>query len=65
MLLLKETNKEVKVAIIRYFGKYVYEPVQHFLCKALTEATNDWEIIAISASVIRAYPTNESVEALK
>jgi hypothetical protein len=65
LLIKKETNKEVKVSIIRYFGKYGYDPVQNFLCNALTEDSNDWEIIAISASVIRAFPTNESVEALK
>jgi hypothetical protein len=65
LLIRQETNKEVKVAIIRYFGKYVYEPMYHFLHTTLTEASDDWEIIAISATVIRAYPTPASIEALK
>jgi len=65
LLIKKDTNKEVKVSIIRYFGKYEYEPMQNFLYSSLTENVYDWEIVAISASVIRTYPTNESVEALK
>lgn len=65
LLLNENTNREVKFSIIRYFGKHVYEPMQSFLCNALTDNSKDWEFIAISASVIRAYPSNETLGALK
>jgi hypothetical protein len=65
LLMKKETNKEVTIALIRYFWKYDYEPAQKLLYRKLTEEVHDWEIIAISASAIRTYPCRETVEALK
>lgn len=65
LLMKKETNKEVKIALIRYFWKHNYESVQKLLYQTLTEKMSDWEIMAISASAIRSYPCKETEEALK
>ncbi|MEG1584857.1 MAG: hypothetical protein RR361_07375, partial [Anaerovorax sp.] len=58
-------NQEVKLAILRYFGKHPYEPMRKLLLTMLTEETaHTWEFAAVAASVIKAYPGKETMDTL-
>ncbi len=64
---LKDVNlhKEVRIAIIRYFGKYTFNPVyEHLLSFLFEQDERQWEYAAISATSLRSYPGNRTTEAL-
>lgn len=59
-------GKEVRLAAMRYFGKYYYYPAQAFLLELLDNCTQeDWEYAVVSASALGNYHDPKSTEALK
>lgn len=59
------SNKEMRLAAIRYFGKYAYEPARRILLGYVADKDpGDWEYAAISASCLAAYSGREVVDAL-
>lgn len=65
LLLKPGTDKEVKIVLVRYFAKYHYRPVKELLFQYLKAATNfDWELAAVSATVLRDYNGQDVIEVL-
>lgn len=65
--LLNEAQElEVKIACLRYFGKYPDERVRPILY-ALGEDANagQWELCAVCMSVLAAYPAGQTISILK
>ncbi len=64
---LKDTkvHKEVRIAIIRYFGKFTFEPVYDYLISFLMDQDErNWEYAAISATTLRSYPCTRTTDTL-
>jgi hypothetical protein len=59
------TNIEIKLGIIRYFGRFHYEPAGKYLVTLLSNDKTEWEYRAISASALAIYKSKEVIEALK
>jgi len=64
LLSSKEETKEVKLACIRYFGNAIYEPVTKALYTLLKEDTTNFEYAAVSANVLKSYPSKETMRQL-
>ena len=61
----KDTNVEIKIAIIRYFTRHVYKPVKPILISFLNKRDIvDENIIIVSASALSKYPGEDTTEAL-
>lgn len=59
-------NKEVKLAIIRYFRKYYYEPVREVLIHFVKEADEQmWELAAVAVTTLQTYSSQEVVEVVR
>ena len=59
-------DKEVRLAAIRYFRRYRYDPALPVLLRFVSEdAGTDWEYAAIAALSLRTYPGEETAAALK
>jgi len=57
-------NEDIRVAIVRYYEKHIYEPVRPLLIDFLYSHKNiDLSIEA--ASALRRYPATDTIEALK
>ncbi|MBC8569564.1 hypothetical protein [Zongyangia hominis] len=66
MLANERTDKELKIALIRYFWRHPYPPVAEVLAGFLErEDSRDWEIAAIAATAIRAYPGEQTILVLR
>lgn len=65
LLLKQSVDKEVKIALVRYFSKYPYHPVKKLLIEFIKTATSsDWELAAVSTSVLREYQGKDVIETL-
>jgi len=61
----KEISLEIKLAILRYFQKYPYEPVREILYTYMDEEKNsELNLIIVSATVLKHYPGEETVQVL-
>lgn len=61
----REQDKELRLAAIRYFGKYVYPPAkQDLLAFARDRDPLNWEYAAVSVSCLARYPEQDVVETL-
>lgn len=59
-------GKEVRLAAMRYFGKYYYYPAKMFLLEVLANCkSEDWEYAVVSASALKNYRDPDVTEALK
>lgn len=59
-------NKELRLAAIRYFGKYYYEPSRQWLLKFVKDKdSTQWEYATVAAASLAAYPDKETINALK
>lgn len=66
LLIDEKTHKEIKLALMRYFGRHPYEPAKEVLLNTLKPTENqDWEYRAISAMSIGTYPSPEVIDILK
>jgi len=58
-------NLEIRLAIIRYYKRYIYKPVQHILIQYLNDdGIIDENLMIAAAFVLGSYPGNSTVEAL-
>lgn len=67
MEILEDTgrDKELRLAAIRYFGKYVYPPARERLLEFLRDADSTrWEYAAISATALARYEGQDVVDVL-
>lgn len=65
-LINKDSDKELKLAIIRYFRKYTYEPALDTIIDLVkNENIEFWELSAVSASTLESYPCDKTIDALK
>lgn len=59
-------HKEVRLALIRYFGKYKYEPAKQLMIHFLrNEREMSWEYLVNAARELRNYPDEDTIESLK
>lgn len=59
-------SHDVRIAMLRYFGKHPFEPMQELLFAYLRDADNGGaDLAAVSARVLGAYPGQESITAIK
>lgn len=59
-------DKELRLAAIRYFGKYRYEPARKWLLAFVTDRDGThWEYGTVAASALAAYHDGEVIDALK
>lgn len=67
LALLRSTEElEVRIACLRYFGKYPDERVRPLLYQIGRECDDArWELYAVCMTVLSAYPEGETVEILK
>lgn len=65
LLINKYTHKEIKLAIIRYFGKMTYAPAGDYLVELMRHETPEWEYRAIAATALAKYKNKEVVDVLK
>jgi len=66
LLINQRTDKEIKLAVMRFYGRIYYEPAQDVLLQTLTQFTNDeWEYRAVAASVLANYRSEPVIAALK
>ncbi|HHT94872.1 MAG TPA: HEAT repeat domain-containing protein [Clostridia bacterium] len=65
--LLKDehSHKEIRLAIIRYFGRMTYAPAGQYLVELLRQKNAEWEYRAIAATSLASYKNDETVNALK
>lgn len=65
-VMLDETaDKELRLAAVRYFGRYSYEPARAVLLDFLANKDGgDWEYAAISATCLASYSGDDVVAAL-
>ncbi len=62
----KSTDKEERLALIRYFRRYRYEPAGKLLREYLSDSGKyGWETAAVSALALENYPGEDTVLALK
>ena len=61
----KHSHKEIRLAVIRYFGRIAYAPAGQYLVELLRQKNSEWEYRAIAATALSAYKCDEVVEALK
>lgn len=62
----KDVDMEIRLAILRYYRRHVYEPVRPLLLSYLRgENLTDESMRIVTASVIDRYPGEETVAALK
>lgn len=61
-ILLEETNKEVKISLLRYFGKHKYDKVKDKLIEFLND---DYEYAIVSIQSLQNYDGLDVVESLK
>ncbi len=60
LLIKEETAKDIKLAIIRFFGKFQEEKVKELLKEYIKkEDTNYWEYAAVSAFALKNYQEKE------
>ncbi len=65
LLTQKSIDNEVKIAVLRYFRRYRYEPARDYLIGLLGETVEEmWELSAVAASTLQNYPCSETEEAL-
>lgn len=61
-----DMDKELKLAAVRYFGKYPYEPARRRLIQMVQDRRPEyWEYAAVAASSLAVYQGEETVDALK
>jgi hypothetical protein len=59
-------DKELRLAAVRYFGKYCYDPARAWLLKfVLDKDATRWEYATVAAASLTAYPDGEAIGALK
>ena len=59
-------GKELRLAAIRYFGRYFYAPaLEPLLAFALDKDLSNWEYATVSVSSLARYPGGRVVDALK
>lgn len=59
-------DMEIKIACIRYFGKYPEEQFRTILYRMIEELdVNDWEMLAVCMNVLASYPGEHTVQLLK
>ena len=56
---------EARIAILRYFQKYRYEPVREFLYTYIKEDYPELNCTIVAASVLKNYPGEETIKLLK
>jgi len=62
----EEVSVEIKLAIMRYFRRYYYEPVEPILLAYLKDENKiDENMKIVAASVLERYPSEETIETLK
>lgn len=62
----EETDKELRLAAVRYFGKYQFEPARkHLLAFVRDKEGANWEFATVAASSLASYPGEDVVDALK
>jgi len=61
----KYTHKEIKLAIIRYFGKIYYASAGEYLVSLMKQENLEWEYKAIGASALAKYKSKEVIDVLK
>lgn len=60
------THPEVRIACVRYFGRYPWEGVSDLLRQLAERADADsWECAAVAAAALGRYPGSETVAALR
>ena len=65
LLINKYTHKEIKLAIIRYFGKMIYAPAGNYLVEIMKQVSLEWEYRAIAATTLANYKGKEVIDVLK
>lgn len=65
VLRAEDTDAELRLAILRYYRRHVYEPVRPLLLSYLLEPGTQENIRIVTATVLARYPGAETVEALK
>lgn len=65
VLKTKGAGLEIRLAILRYFRRHVYEPVHSLLLSYLFEDGTEENIKIVTASVLACYPGRDTVKALK
>lgn len=59
-------DKELRLAAVRYFGKYPHEPARAWLLKFVEDKDpTHWEYATVAASALPAYPDSEAIYVLK
>ena len=59
-------DKELRLAAIRYFGRYAYEPaLEPLLSFAVDQDPAHWEYATVSASALARYPGQRVIDTLK
>lgn len=62
----EENDRELRLAVIRYFRKYKYDKAWEYLCCLVEEWRElDWEYAALSALALESYPGKRTIDALK
>lgn len=57
----KKTDKEVRLAIIKYFGRHYYPPAKRVLLE-MADNRREWEYAAVAATSMHLYPGEDTVE---
>ncbi len=61
----EKEDKELRLAAMRYFGKYPWKPAHELLCTFVRENDPvDWEYSAVAAACLAAYPGGKTVDVL-
>jgi len=63
VLQIKSVGAEIRLAIIQYYKKYNYKPVQHVLIEYLNQ-TDNYELALEAASALSMYPGYSTTDAL-
>lgn len=59
-------DKELRLAAVRYFGKYPYDPARAWLLKFVKDKDpTQWEYATVASASLASYPDNEAICALK
>ena len=62
----KKMEKELRLAAIRYFGKYFYEPAQEVLIAFVKDKDpTHWEYATVAVGSLAKYPAEEVIDVLK
>jgi len=66
LLKAEEVSLEIKLAIMRYFRRYYFEPAKAVIIAYLKKENNiDENLRIVAASVLETYPGEETIEVLK